>query len=41
MKNLVNTDKLTIDIVSGFGMHIVYWEHLHIMIGCFSITIEI
>ena len=41
MKNLLTTKKMTIDLVAGFGFHLVYWEHLHIMIGCLSLTIEI
>lgn len=41
MKNLLNTKRLAIDIVSGFGFHVVYWNELHVLIGCFSFTIDL
>lgn len=40
MKNLLNTKHLAIDIVKGFGFHVVYWDAWHIMIGFIVITIE-
>lgn len=40
MKNLLNTKHFSIDIVTGLGLHMVYWEGWHIMIGCLVITIE-
>lgn len=40
MKNLLNTKKVAVDIVKGFGFHVVYWDSWHIMIGCFVFTIE-
>lgn len=40
MKNLLNTRHVAIDIVKGFGIHVVYWDGWHIMIGCIVITIE-
>jgi hypothetical protein len=40
MKNLLDTKKLSIDIVKGFGFHVVHWDSWHVMIACFVFTFD-